>query len=160
MWTSTMPVQVPGGGQYARRPQRLDGVCSPSYSWRGGFGYEFLDGHAREVAWVVLGVSFVVSRPPRTWRRWFVFVLLLNPGSPCHLPELPNRVGHRAVIHGLRQFLLTFRPPCRRLPESVRVSVGTSEQSVPPAGSLAGVRRRAISHAEVLQVAGSIGGGR
>ena len=150
-------VQVPGGGQYARPKQRLDGVWSPSYSWRGGFGYDVLDGPARQVAWAVSGVSFVLSRPPRTWRRWFVFVLLLNPGSPCHLPELPNRV---VTVPSLTDSASSFpssddhvvvclsRPVC---------PPGSQSSPSHPQVSPAGVRRRATGHVEVLEVAGPLG---
>jgi len=117
-------VQVPGGGQYVRPRSGSTAFVRRATASVVASVLSFLDGPTPQVAWAFSGVSFALSRPPRTWRRWFVFVLLLNPGSPCLLPELPNRVGHSAVIDGLRQFLPKFRRPCRRLPESVRVSAG------------------------------------
>jgi hypothetical protein len=132
------------------------GVWSPSYGRRGGFGclrHECLDRQACQVACAVSGVSFDLSRPPRTWRRWLVFVLLLNPGGPClfrsyrielvTVPSSKDSVGAyrvSTVMSSLALLCPCLRRVCRQDPRAVR----------PPAGSLGG-QGRAIGHVEVLE---------
>lgn len=104
-----------------------------------------------------LGCMICFVAPPKNLAALVRFRATPENRRPVSFTGATESSGHSADIDGLRQFLLKFRPPCRRLPESVRISAGIREQSVPPACSLAGFRTRAIGHAEVLEVAGSLG---
>ena len=107
-----------------------------------------------EGAWVVSGVSLELSRPPRTWRRWLILVLLLNPGGPCFFRSYRIELGtvqsskdssnsYSSFDNQSSSALLgsCLRRVCRQHPRAVR----------PPAGSPAGVRRRAVVQVGVLE---------
>jgi hypothetical protein len=150
---------------HCRRTPRRRQVAfgHPSDHCRGAAG--LLHGRpARDVARAVPGVKSGLSRHPRTWRRRLILELLVNLGGPCSIrdhriefvkvPSSKDRPDPRTSFAGYVVSLpYSVRDRCRdRVCRHHRGAVR------PGSGPKAGVRRRAIGHVGVLEVAGRLSG--